>query len=126
MRYSRQFSLVIFAQLAVRPAEAAWQHEPSWPAHSSQEGPPDIVDTQELQAEWDEAVHTVWTQVSSRVSFCLGSNHQRILHLLQQSFPPLPVGPLEDEVCGNATRLAWHLCGKQEIQEYYKARQLWM
>ena len=45
------------------------------------------------------------------------------LGLIQSSFPsPLPLGPADDEVCGNRTLLDAHLCSPLEVQLYYEVR----
>ena len=103
-------------------ANAQPQKEAFLPVHSSDSFPGD-VDLGPLQEEWAHLLQNVWSQVSSHVSFCLGSSQQGILRLMKASFPaPLPVGPEDDAVCGNTTRLAWNLCGRLEIEQYYKVR----
>lgn len=57
------------------------------------------------------------------VGFCVGSSQRKAQRLLALSFPwPLPVAPAEegDALCSNATLIGPHLCGPQEIEQYYK------
>ncbi|KAK9813958.1 hypothetical protein WJX73_006860 [Symbiochloris irregularis] len=104
---------------AVGAAAASAGGKPSWPFPQGPGDPP--VDIGPLQEKFLQLVDGVWDKVSARVGFCLGSSQQRVLRLMQASFPvPLPVGPSDDEVCGNATRVAAALCGRTDMEEYYK------
>ena len=100
--------------------EAAWPAT-KWPVQPAGGSVPGGFDIGPLEEKWEQMLEGIWDQVAARVSFCLGASQQGVLRLMQASFPlPLPTGPTDDAVCGNATRLALHLCGRREIQEYYK------
>ena len=117
-------SLLLFlpstaAVSALAVADSGKPSWPSWPLPHKPGDPP--VDIGPLQEKFLQLVDSVWDQVSARVGFCLGSSQKRVLLLMQASFPvPLPVGPSDDDVCGNATRIAAALCGRTEMEEYYK------
>ena len=125
-------------QLSVGPALGLQRSQVSQCCHA-----------QGAEREWSLQLAGLWAQLSTHISFCLGSRQSGVLkarcpatrpcgcsglcgacsplhisaavQVARESFPwPLPSGPAEDAVCSNSTRIGQALCGPDSISTYYK------
>lgn len=107
-----------YSPLAAARAFAApshWHWPWPWP-HPGPEGH-DPANT-----EWQRTLELLWQRAHDQVGFCVGSSARRAERLIGLSFPwPLPESEdPSDALCSNSTRIDAHLCGPQEIEQFYK------
>ena len=72
---------------------------------------------------WIKILKKVYDRTEASIGFCFGSDPQKILRLVERSFPwPLPVtDPSEgDYICSNRTSISAHLCGPDSIETFYR------
>lgn len=99
-----------------REPRGAWQQALATTLSWGPVGPP------EPRGAWQQTLALLWNKSEGAAGFCIGGSRWRAEQLARESFPwPLPVAADgNDTVCSNRTRIEQHLCGPQEIEQYYK------
>lgn len=115
----RLLLLLVAAAAVAAPAAAAPHWGPQWPWPD----PAAPGARKRIDAGWQLTLDALWNHSRSTIGFCLGNSQYKAQRVLALSWPfLLPVSnDTSDALCSNATRIDAHLCGPQEIEDYYKA-----
>ncbi|PSC68046.1 ABC transporter G family member 28-like [Micractinium conductrix] len=114
----RLLLLLVAAAAVAAPAAAAPHWGPQWPWPD----PAAPGARKRIDAGWQLTLDALWNHSRSTIGFCLGNSQYKAQRVLALSWPfPLPVSnDTSDALCSNTTRIDAHLCGPQEIEDYYK------